>query len=151
MFVLLLTEKKFSCQICHRSYSTKSNLNKHMKIHDESKAFKCDICLKLFVSKADLNAHYRTHTGERPFGCHICDKRFLQKSNLVRHQATHSEIRSFKCSICPEGRFFKTKNQLTNHMVFHYEPKFACSHCDYRAHKKCDLDRHSKTHEKKIK
>ena len=81
----------------------------------------------------------------------LWEKVFLQKSNLVRHQATHSEIRSFKCSICPEGRFFKTKNQLTNHMVFHYEPKFACSHCDYRAHKKCDLDRHSKTHEKKIK
>ena len=56
----------------------------------------------------------------------------LLKKQLVRHQATHSEIRSSKCFIYPEGRFFKTKDGLNNHMVFNNEPKFACSHCDLK-------------------
>ena len=146
---IMFTDKFFKCQICDKRYSRKESLSQHMIIHDESKAFKCDVCLKVFSYKSKLQMHYRTHTGEKPFACKVCDRKFALKSLLVRHQATHSDVRSFKCSICPEGRYFKTKHQLTNHMVFHYEPKFACSHCDYKAHKKCNLDRHLKTHEKK--
>ena len=120
-----------------------------MKIHDESKAFKCDVCLKVFSNLKDLNKHHRIHTGEKPFACQICEKKFSQKHHLVQHQATHSDVRSFKCSICPEGRFFKTKGQLNQHMVYHVEPKFACSHCEYKTHSKSNFNRHFKTHEKK--
>ena len=106
-----------------------------MKVHDHSNGFKCDVCLKFFHQKSNLLQHYRTHTGEKPFACQICDKKFAWKCNLVQHEATHSEIRPFKCSICPEGRFFKTKKRLNQHMVYHYEPKFFCSHCDHKAEK----------------
>ena len=95
--------------------------------------------------------HYKIHTREKPFVCQICDKTFSQKVNLVRHQATHSDVRNFKCSVCPEGRFFKTKDQLSHHMKFHYEPKFSCSHCHYKAHTKSNLSQHEKSHCKKDK
>ena len=117
-----------------------------MKVHDDSKSFQCDICLKIFKSKSQLVIHYRTHTGEKPFACQVCDRKFTQKAGLVQHQATHSEIKSFKCSICPEGKFFKTKSQLSHHMVFHYEPKFCCSHCDHKSYTASSLKRHEKTH-----
>ena len=120
-----------------------------MKVHDESKAFKCDICLKVFDRKSKLEVHCRTHTGEKPFACQICYKKFARKENLVVHQATHSKVRSFKCSICPEGRSFKTKDNLRKHMVFHYEPKFACSHCNHKSYTSGDLKKHEKTHVKK--
>ena len=121
-----------------------------MKIHDDSKAFKCDVCLKVFSNKAQLKIHYRIHTGEKPFACQICDRKFAHKSNLARHQVIHSEIKSFKCSICPEGRYFKTKHGLSNHMVFHYEPKFSCSYCNYKCHQKRKLNTHEKIHFKTI-
>ena len=68
--------------------------------------------------------HFKIHIGEKPFVCQVCDKKFARKFPLATHQATHSDVKNFKCSICPEGRFFKTKSQLNNHMVFHYAPKF---------------------------
>ena len=92
---------------------------------------------------------HKTHTVEKPITSRACDKKFAQKSQLVKHQATHSYVKSFKCSFCPEGRYFKTKFQLSQHMVLHYKPKFAGSHCDYKSHKKCNLYRHLKTHQKK--
>ena len=135
----IVTEKILNCQVCHRKYSNKHSLNQHMKVHDESKSFKCDVCLKVFPSKSELKRHYRTHTGEKPFACKVCDKKFAHKRNLVEHQATHSDVRNFKCSICPEGRSFKTKRELRQHKVYHYEPNFSCSHCHYKAHTKSNL------------
>ena len=111
--------------------------------------FECDVCLKKFKFKSALKIHYRIHTGKKPFACKICDRKFAQKSNLIQHQATHSEVKSYKCSICPEVRFFKTKSQLINHMVYHYEPKFFCSQCDYKSHTKSNLNKHTKIHENK--
>ena len=117
-----------------------------MKVHDESKAFKCDVCFKVFSSNPNLKIHYRTHTGEKPFAWQVCDRRFSVLSTLVQHQATHIKIKSFKCSICSEGRFFKTKKELNQHMAFHYEPTFSCSYCDHKSYTSSDLKRHEKTH-----
>ena len=117
-----------------------------MNINDDSKWYKCDVCFKIFVSKSKLETHYRTHTGEKPFACLICNRKFAQKAALVQHQATHSDIKSFKCSICPEGKYFKTKHQLSRHMVFHYEPKFSCSLCDHKSYTTSSLKTHEKTH-----
>ena len=139
----------FRCQIYDKRYSSKESLSQHMIIHEESKAFKCDVCLKVFSYKSKLQTHYRIHTGEKPFECEVCERKFALKYHLVQHQATHSEVRPFKCSIFQEGRHFKTKNHLRKHMVFHYEPKFACSHCDFKAYRKYDLNVHEQNHDKK--
>ena len=119
-----------------------------MKIHDELKAIKCHVCFKSFTSKSKLEIYYRTHTGEKPFTCQICEKKFAYKGDLVKHQATHSEVRFFECSICPEGRLFKTKGSLRNHMVFHYEPKLACRFCDHKSYSKYGLKRYETIHVK---
>ena len=123
---------------------TKNSLNNHIKVHDESKALKCDVCLKLFSTKRDLEFHYRTHTGEKPFACQKCDRKFALKHALSRHQAIHRDNRPFKCSICPEGKYFKTKNCLNQHMVYHNEPKFSCIYCDHKSYSKSDLNTHVK-------
>ena len=121
-----------------------------MKIHDESKALKCDVCLKLFSNKSSLEEHYRIHTGEKPFACQICERKFTHRQSLVKHQVTHRDDRPFKCTICPEGRCFKTKDGLRNHMLIHYEPKFSCSFCDFKCHVKGYLRYHEKTHIKNL-
>ena len=105
--------------------------------------------MKIFGQKSYPKWHYRTHTRKKYFACQVCDRTVAQKGRLLQHQATHTEIRPFKCSICPEGRFFKTKDHLNRHMVFHYEPKFYCCYCDHKSYTTTDLKMHEKTHLKK--
>ena len=93
--------------------------------------------------------HHRMHSGEKPFACQICDRKFAVKFSVIHDKATNSEIKSFKCSICPEGRFFKTKSQLNQHMVFHYEPTFSRSHFASKSYTKSNMKKHEKSHDKK--
>ena len=102
----------------------------------------CETCQKCFRGKADLDRHIRTHTGEKPYVCLICDKKFRQKEHLKRHEATHGDERNFKCNICPDERNFKTKNDLSIHMVYHYEPKHPCPKCGKKFHTSGGMKRH---------
>ena len=74
-------------------------------------------CFKIYFSYF----YYKTHTGENHVACKICERKFARKKDLVKQQATHNDNRHFKCSICPEGRYFKRKDCLRQHVVFHYE------------------------------
>ena len=68
---------------------------------------------------------------------------FALKHSLQRHQTTHSDERK---NICPDERCFKTKDQLSRHMKFHYEPSHQCEVCLKKFCIKADLVRHSRTH-----
>ena len=138
--------KSFKCDICFKLFRIKSLLTRHYRTHTGEKPFACQVCDKKFAYNSTLIQHQAIHTGEKPFACNLCDKKFTQKSNLVQHQATHSDVKTFKCSICAEGKFFKTKKDLKQHMVRHYEPKYCCSYCDHKSYTKNELSRHEKRH-----
>eukprot|EP01126_Amoeba_proteus_P014539 TRINITY_DN1640_c0_g1_i2.p1 TRINITY_DN1640_c0_g1~~TRINITY_DN1640_c0_g1_i2.p1 ORF type:complete len:136 (+),score=22.67 TRINITY_DN1640_c0_g1_i2:242-649(+) len=82
----------FECDVdgCSGTFSTKSNLTAHLKIHSDEKPFVCpeEGCTSTFKRRSHLKIHIRIHSDERPYQCTFedCGKSFRSQSHLVTHE-----------------------------------------------------------------
>ena len=81
-------EKPLTCQICSKSFASKSSLKRHGKIHTGEKAYQCEICFKSFRNNYNLKEHRLIHTGEKPHKCATCSRPFARHSDLKKHFKT---------------------------------------------------------------
>lgn len=89
--------RPFECDICHKTYRTKSNLSTHMRIHrTPSRVFSCTVCPKTFFFGTDLRKHVRTHSQNRSIICDICGEAFKSADTLKCHLRRHSGERPYK-------------------------------------------------------
>lgn len=58
--------------------------------------FHCDQCPKTFTRRHNLNTHLRTHTGQRPYECAVCGADFTRKFERDRHEQGHQN-REYMC------------------------------------------------------
>ena len=104
----------------------------------------CDICNKTFSSKSNLNSHISSvHNNIREYLCKTCDKTFSRHSKLKRHiKSVHDQIKDFLCPLCE----FKssTNSCLKGHIkqVHDQIKDFLCSSCDYKCSTNGGLKRH---------
>ncbi|XP_063819000.1 zinc finger protein 1 homolog [Pseudophryne corroboree] len=138
-------EISFPCAECGKCYTRKEHLVSHQRSHTGEKPFPCSECGKCFAHKSILVTHERRHTGEKPFRCSECGKCFAQKSVLVRHERCHTGEKPFACSQC--GKCFAQKQILVSHERCHTgEKPFPCSQCGKRFAYKSVLVTHEKSH-----
>uniref|UniRef100_A0A8D8VIN5 Chorion transcription factor Cf2 n=1 Tax=Cacopsylla melanoneura TaxID=428564 RepID=A0A8D8VIN5_9HEMI len=116
----------FTCPICKKRFSRKSNLEQHRKLYhavpsDPSlppppipRKFACSECSKRFLSNADLGRHLKLHSGVKDFRCHVCGKEFTQKGHLTDHMRIHQGLKEFTCRFCE--RAFTLNSHLTRHV-----------------------------------
>uniref|UniRef100_A0A8C3MQC3 Uncharacterized protein n=1 Tax=Geospiza parvula TaxID=87175 RepID=A0A8C3MQC3_GEOPR len=57
-------------------------------------------CGKSFTYKSQRDRHMSMHRGLRPYGCGVCDKKFKMKHHLVGHMKIHMRRKPCKCNIC---------------------------------------------------
>ncbi|CAG0919357.1 unnamed protein product [Notodromas monacha] len=150
--------KRFTCDICAKSYSTLNGLAKHKSLHcdpasfspspitttidpsTQAKNFSCKFCEKAYVSLGALKMHIRTHT--LPCKCDLCGKAFSRPWLLQGHLRTHTGEKPFSCSQC--GRAFADRSNLRAHLQTHEEvKKYSCSSCGKTFSRMSLLNKHT--------
>ncbi|KAM3848444.1 uncharacterized protein M6D78_005102 [Vipera latastei] len=138
-------EKSHKCRYCKKTFNQRGHFNLHKKIHTGERPYKCLECGKTFIRKDQFDLHERIHTGEKPYKCLECGKSFGIKSSFSRHQRNHTVEKPHKCLKC--GKSFIIKSALILHLRIHTgERPYKCMECGMSLISKGKLNRHQRTH-----
>ena len=76
------------CFVCGYRFGSAEVLGEHNEtVHS---IFTCLCCFKTFTSRSNLERHSRLHTGHRPYACPVCGKTFSRKDHLSNHATKHA-------------------------------------------------------------
>ena len=137
----------YECPLCKLHLKTKKNLRDHLKRHNsvEDREFSCTECPKRFVTRTELERHTRIHSDARPCECNICGKRFRQPGHLLSHKRLHTGEKPYGCDQCPAK--FTTSSLLKTHLLVHSDERnFECTICEQKFKAMKDLKRHRAVH-----
>lgn len=72
----------------------KASLAKHEESHmpNEQRKYTCDICQKTFHHITDLSMHKKHHDPDKKFDCEVCGREFNRLNNLQRHMLVHQQV-----------------------------------------------------------
>jgi len=137
--------KLFKCKMCNRSFSDRSLLLKHMRVHSAERPHMCTRCGKSYLTSAGLYSHMKKHYDDNLLQCKICSKVFRGNNSLKSHMVWHSHGLNFTCSVCGKG--FAVGYSLKLHMRVHTgERPYSCSYCDKTFTMSCHLKSHISSH-----
>ncbi|CAC5396142.1 KRAB [Mytilus coruscus] len=119
------TDKTWECEIFLKTFSSRSNLKRHMAVHSvepvSNRPFKCEICGKTFGKRSNFKSHAKTHNcdikEDNKFRCKVCGKQESNKRNFDNHMRVHTGERPFQCDLCHLS--FKQKSALRRHDSVH--------------------------------
>ncbi|CAD7093102.1 unnamed protein product [Hermetia illucens] len=165
----------FNCLTCNKSFSKKSNLQIHKRIHSGVQDYQCNYCGRTFSYAGNLKVHLRKHTGDRPYQCKVCKKTFYNASNrshherkhagekvrcetcgkyvsdlssYIKHRRIHTGQKSYECEICKKS--FRQMEHLRKHIRGHTgEKPFCCDICKKCFGRKDVLAIHKRRHSTK--
>lgn len=115
------------CKQCPATFASYNERRAHSKTHPRKKLC-CDICGAQHLDRRNLDVHIRTHTGEKPYKCELCPRAFNESYKLKIHLQRHNNILPYNCELCPKR--FATAWQVKTHQRTHIGRKaFACDVC----------------------
>ncbi|XP_048006857.1 PR domain zinc finger protein 5-like [Leguminivora glycinivorella] len=126
LFSTHLEYRPHKCDVCEKAFHKKSDLKRHIDMHNKVRKFACSVCLMEFKDKCNLKRHLLTHTNEKPYCCAGCGNRYKQLASMKRHSAKcpknqnnnttgDPKARKNHCRVC--GMMFQYKSALLEHCV----------------------------------
>lgn len=119
-----------TCTVCEQTFSSQTQLLRHLQTHSVEGAepcYNCRFCDQSFSGVTQLRIHQRTHTF-RSYQCDQCSKTYGSLTGLHSHQASHTAESRFLCPQC--GKRFKTRDGLEGHLRTHTgERPYRCPYC----------------------
>jgi uncharacterized Zn-finger protein len=91
-----------TCHICDKSFSSRSNLKRHLTnfhVVKPPKRFQCRICGKTFEKQQQLSGHFRIHGSSKIkpwYTCDHCGKTERSRSAIRQHLEIHQGIFDIK-------------------------------------------------------
>ena len=140
----MVMDTGFPCQVCPKSFASKSSLRHHTYTHNETEEV-CNECGEVFSTKKKLYNHKRKH-GEREKAKVVkCDHCPYESTgfNVKRHLKTSHNLSCDECGIPTES----TKS-LKNHKRLKHHAK-SCVVCGLSFTRSDNLKRHLRTHQDK--
>ncbi|XP_015436155.1 PREDICTED: zinc finger protein 782-like [Dufourea novaeangliae] len=120
--------KPYLCDVCSKTFASKSGLRFHLKSHVGTKPYSCRYCSKRFTIPSYVKRHERIHGGDKPFICHVCSAAFASSNGLRYHLRSHTGEANYRCEIC--GKTFCRHKYLKEHIFTHTgEKPFVCRIC----------------------
>ncbi|KAI3366181.1 hypothetical protein L3Q82_010011 [Scortum barcoo] len=121
---------ELTCTVCEQTFSSQTQLLRHLQTHSVEGAepcYNCRFCDQSFSGVTQLRIHQRTHTF-RSYQCDQCSKTYGSLTGLHSHRASHSTESRFLCPQC--GKRFKTRDGLEGHLRTHTgERPYRCPYC----------------------
>ncbi|KAJ2942538.1 hypothetical protein O0L34_g2006 [Tuta absoluta] len=145
--ILISDEDEKNCKLTPLEKDECRRARKRQRRADAPKNKICDQCSKAFKTNAELKRHERSHTKERPFICASCGNSYTQLSHLQEHNSKHhsAKEKSIKCEECFST--FYRKCDLERHMKTHTgERPWKCELCPKAFTQKGNLVMHIKVH-----
>ena len=142
-----IRKEKQNCSECGLRFTSKCQIQGHMKAHREEKRNACQSCGESLIgfSKKEVREHMKAHKESSPLSlCPNCGKGFASKAKLDAHMLVHSEERPFSCGAC--NRTFKRKMCLKIHEVLHGEKTLQCDCCGEKFFYRTALASHKRKH-----
>jgi KRAB domain-containing zinc finger protein len=149
-------EGKNFCVTCNKHLNSRCEVSAHKRRHKLEKENFCEWC---GIALTELSAlqfaeHRREHEakGEEKKRkrsvdvravCSICGKGYQDSSGLKLHmKRSHSSEEPFACDYPGCSRAYKTKSDLSQHVVVHGEKTEVCELCGKKYHRSKDLKSH---------
>ena len=136
--------QQYVCDVCDKTFSFQSRMERHMRTHTNERPFVCEICQRSFKELGKLKEHRLSHSGDLPHTCDICSKKFIYLSLLKTHMRSHTGERPFTCEVCK--RRFAGSKHLSQHMLRHTRRRFPCQLCSKNFVRSDTLKTHMLTH-----
>lgn len=124
----MATQVRYLCDICSKTFASKSGLRFHLKSHNAVKSYPCRYCGKRFVIPSYTKRHEKIHAGDKRFVCQFCSATFASSNGLKYHLRLHSGEANYHCEIC--GKSFYRHKYLKEHVFTHTgEKPYVCKAC----------------------